>query len=302
MLNERVGLSLNVDALSADTTLFVKVDEELMWSISCHGILVEVGQTRVLTSIPPRVNSIGAVLNLLKTLQEVAVCCGNALNDFRQLAEVRGSEFKDSTGVNTYIYIFSNIMIKFNIGCHRVASVDAKNNSIRHVDCELLIPVSAKSVRCRQCTRYRGSLRVQSSRLKNKSSDRTLPHSCTPYGVLSADEMQTRMSKLHSELRRIQKQHDRLKERLDRSVEKNGVSVSEHLGGDLRAIMESEGGRVTGREDCFQKVFWQQQALASSRGMRWHPLMIKCLRAHSQGAYETLRQSNCHHNARTPTT
>ncbi len=42
MLNERVGLSLNVDALSADTTLFVKVDEELMWSISCHGILVEV--------------------------------------------------------------------------------------------------------------------------------------------------------------------------------------------------------------------------------------------------------------------
>lgn len=149
---------------------------------------------------------------------------------------------------------------------------------------------------------------MQSSRLKNKSSDRTLPHSCTPYGVLSADEMQTRMSKLHSELRRIQKQRDRLKERLDRSVEKNGVSVSEHLGSDLRAIMESEGGRVTGREDCtsqsaptyFQKVFWQQQSLASSkkdsRGMRWHPLMIKwCiyLRAHSQGAYETLRQSKC---------
>ncbi len=138
------------------------------------------------------------------------------------------------------------------------------------------------------------------------SEGATLPHSCTPYDVLSADEMQTRMSKLHSELRRIQKQHDRLKERLDRSVEKNGVSVSEHLGGDLRAIMESEGGRVTGREDCtsaptyFQKVFWQQQALASSkkdsRGMRWHPLMIKwCiyLRAHSQGAYETLRQSKC---------
>lgn len=96
-----VKLSVNVDALSADATLFVKVDEELRWSISCHGILVEVGQTRVLTSIPPRVNSIGTVLNLLKTVQEVAVCCGNALSDFRQLAEVRGSEFKDSTGVSS---------------------------------------------------------------------------------------------------------------------------------------------------------------------------------------------------------
>ena len=81
--------------------------------------------------------------------------------------------------------------------------------------------------------------------------------------------------------------------------------MSEDLSNDLRAIMENEGSRVTGygREDCtsyFQKIFWQQQALASSkkdhRGMRWHPLMIKwCiyLRAHSQGAYETLLQSKC---------
>ena len=165
--------------------------------------------------------------------------------------------------------------------------------------------MSAKSLRCGQCTKYRGSLRVQSSRLKNKSSDRIQPNSCTPYGVLSHDEMQTRMSKLHSELRRIQKQRDRLKERLNRSLEKVGVSVSEDLSNDLRAIMENEGSRVTGyrREDCtsyFQKIFWQQQALASSkkdpRGMRWHPLMIKwCiyLRAHSQGAYETLLQSKC---------
>ena len=161
-------------------------------------------------------------------------------------------------------------------------------------------------MRCRKCTCYRESLRVQSYRIKNKSLDRTEPHSCTPYGVLSADEMQTRMSKLHSELRRIKKERDRLKESLERYVEKNGVSVSESLSSDLRAIMESEGSRVTGKQDCtsgptyFQKIFWKQQALASSnedsRGMRWHPLMIKwCiyLRAHSQGAYETLRQSKC---------
>lgn len=95
-----VKLSVNVDVLTANATLLVKVDEELRWSISCHGNLVEVGQSRVLTSIHPRVNSIGAVLDLLSTLQEVAVCCGNALSDFRELAEVRGSEFKDSTGVS----------------------------------------------------------------------------------------------------------------------------------------------------------------------------------------------------------
>jgi hypothetical protein len=110
------------------------------------------------------------------------------------------------------------------------------------------------------------------------------------------------MRKLHNELRRIQKQRDRMKQRLAASVDKHGVSVDEELCGDLRTIMEDEGKKALEREDCtlFQRVFWEQQALAASkkdtRGMRWHPLMIKwCvyLRAQSQSAYETLRQSRC---------
>ena len=110
------------------------------------------------------------------------------------------------------------------------------------------------------------------------------------------------MSKLHSELRRIQKQRDRVKEQLDRVIEKNSVTVGDEMDRDLKAVIESEGSKAIEREDCtyFQRIFWQQQVLAASkkdaRGMRWHPLMIKwCiyLRALSQGAYETLRQSKC---------
>lgn len=176
------------------------------------------------------------------------------------------------------------------------------SNSIRHVACELLIPVSDKCVRCQQCMKYRGSLRVQQSRFLSRSSDRTDPHSCTPYGVLSTEEMQSRMSKLHTELRRIVKQRDRVKARLSRVVEKNGITVDEEVSGDLKWIMESEGRKATEKEGCthFQRVFWEQQVLAASkkdsRGMRWHPLMIKwCiyLRAQSQSAYETLAQSRC---------
>ena len=69
-------LSVNVQVLTANATLLLKVDEELRWSVSCHGIL---GQSRVLTSIPPRLNSAGTVLDLLSTLQQAAVCCGNML-------------------------------------------------------------------------------------------------------------------------------------------------------------------------------------------------------------------------------
>lgn len=178
-------------------------------------------------------------------------------------------------------------------------------NSIRHVACELLIPVSGKCVRCQRCMKYRGSLRVQSSRLLSRSSDRCDPCSSTPYCVLSSVEMQTRMSKLHSELRRIMKQRDRVREKLSSVMEKNSVVVGEEMSDDLKAIMESEGRKATESEGCtsFQRIFWEQQVLAASkknpRGMRWHPLMVKwCiyLRYQSQGVYIIIVRDNVAQN------
>ena len=89
------------------------------------------------------------------------------------------------------------------------------------------------------------------------------------------------MCKLHTELRRVAKQRDRMKEKLKKELEKNGVAVDEELSGDLRAIIEGEGKKATEREGCtyFQRVFWEQQVFAASkkdsRGMRWHPLFLK---------------------------
>lgn len=184
----------------------------------------------------------------------------------------------------------------------QIATVDFRCDCIRHVACELIIPKSERSVRCKRCMKFRGCLRVQSSRLRSKTSERTEPDSCTPYHALTREEMQVRITKLHNELRRLQKQRDRVKERLAAMVDKHGVTVDEEVSGDLRAIMECEGSKALAKADCtsFQRVFWQQQILAASkkdaRGMRWDPLMIKwCiyLRAQSQGAYETLLQSKC---------
>ncbi len=98
-------LSVNVDLLSATATLLLKVDEDLGWRLSCHGTLVEVGQSRVLTAIPPRLDSTKAVLDLLSTLQGVAVCSGNAVDDFRLLVDARGGEFKDATGAFMCKYV-----------------------------------------------------------------------------------------------------------------------------------------------------------------------------------------------------
>ena len=63
---------------------------------------------------------------------------------------------------------------------------------------------------------------------------------------------------------------------------------------------ESQNIADTYSPDSFQCIFWEQQhkatCLTSTKGMRWHPLMIRfCLHLQhkSNSAYEALRESGC---------
>ena len=149
----------------------------------------------------------------------------------------------------------------------------------------------------------RRCLRVQSRRLQSRGSltERTNASSSTPYSILTSEEMQIRMRNLHDKLRKVLKQRDRLKDKVSRLVEKQGITVDEKLHGDLKNIIQSKGGKRMkgGESNTFQHISGSSKSMQHLKrmlGMRWHPLMIKwCiyLRYLSQGAYETLRKSNC---------
>ena len=166
------------------------------------------------------------------------------------------------------------------------------------------MPASDKPLRCKECSSFRASLRVRSIRLQRRSHGRTDPSSSVPYCTLSNMEMQEKMKNLHQELRKVQKQQDRLKKRMIEMIDKHGILVDEQTSYDLKQIIiENEGDQNACKlknQNSFQHLFSQQQKIAASKqnlkGMRWHPLMIKwCifLRHQSQSAYETLRQSGC---------
>ena len=161
----------------------------------------------------------------------------------------------------------------------------------------MLVLDNENSIRCKQCTNFRATLRVRNNRLQRRTESRTEPSSSVPYCVLSKEEMQTRMKNLHCELRKIQKQRARQKQIVEAAVDKHGITLDEEIHNDLKQIIKTENSELF---NTFQKVFWQQQVHAAfkddARGMRWHPLMIKwCiyLRHQSQSAYETLRHSKC---------
>ena len=90
---------LPLNFFSADTTYLVRVDEELRRNLGCHGLLVEVGQCSVFVTIPHTIISASALLDLLHTLEEPQICCGNPASDFKSLVEARNGIFKDSSGV-----------------------------------------------------------------------------------------------------------------------------------------------------------------------------------------------------------
>ena len=221
-------------------------------------------------------------------------------------------EFRDATGVSSmYMCTVECLCVTFcayNItiaGSRTVASIDGDSQSatIRHAACELLLPGDGKFIQCKQCLSFWASLRVSSAHLQMRlTAKRTNPSSRVPYSVLSKEELQTRMSNVHNELRRILKQRDRLKQRLEIVVKTQGIAVDEQIHDDLKQIIKKEGNKLmeSTTPNSFQRVFWQQQLDAASRedarGMRWHPLMIRwCiyLRHQSQGAYETLRECKC---------
>ena len=84
-----------------------------------------------------------------------------------------------------------------------------------------------------------------------------------------------------------------LEKQLVETTKVKGVEVNNELHSDLVSIAQENQEQILDShpEGSFQQIFWKQQlqAASSSKGMRWHPAMLKwCLYLHHQSsrAYE----------------
>ena len=144
-------------------------------------------------------------------------------------------------------------------------------------------------------------LRAQLSRhLKTQSSERTSPSSHAQYGCLDKEELISRLRQtksLQKDASRKTKQLEAKLEAAQAAIERASHTVGDETHSDLVSIVKQQSSVVSKQfpPDSFCHVFWQQQLKAAtcpnSRGMRWHPLMIKWvlyLQYQSAGAYETI--------------
>ena len=172
--------------------------------------------------------------------------------------------------------------------------------SIYHVNCEILIKVSNQMKRCEYCKKHRKSLFAMGCRAQK--DERTDPSSHTPYVHLSTPEKDERLSRLHKEKRKVSLQLAQLKEKLSSAFTQDGITLSDGLHNDVKAMAAAETTQIYSKysEDSFPRLFWDQQVKASqysnAKSMKWHPLFIKwCLylRHLSGKSYDLLRTSGC---------
>ncbi len=176
-------------------------------------------------------------------------------------------------------------------------------STIRHNKCELL-QVGAEK-RCTICTRYRGTLRsTKSNHLKistedRRSTSRIAADSHVNYRFLRNEECIARCHKIHVKYRNVLRKLARLRTKLSKSIDTNGILVDKDTHNDLSTIVEDNSSSAD-PGNSFAKIFWEQQKKAASltkiSSMRWNPLLIKWalyLRHQSSKAYEVLRESKC---------
>jgi hypothetical protein len=231
-----------------------------------------------LVALPSSLNSVEEVMKVVHTAETAKTCGGSADADFVALCERRGGVIKSTAG-NIVAYVDTAV----------------EPHTVRHTNCH----IRSSSEVCDVCCRYRGPLRALRSKAKGTEanlSQRTAHDSHTKISRLKNTEVVERLQNVQRAKRTLTKSNQRLRERLQKLIEKEGVLLHEDDERDIEALFTEASKKVDSRNN-FQKFFWEQQCrynkLKSKRSMRWHPLMVRFalnLKYLSSAAYRAVGQ------------
>lgn len=166
-------------------------------------------------------------------------------------------------------------------------SIDSNNfhearycETLRANSCELLVPQRAKH--CKQCSKI--LVKFANRKMPTPSKTNRTPNKFKPFKVLSSAEKAAGHKRSAKRIVNLQRQVARLKNKLSEVIHEKGVNIDSELSEELSSTLNAEMERLHSkgekfREDQFFEIFIQQQlkarSLGDSRGMKWHPLMIR---------------------------
>ena len=245
------------------------------------------------------VSAIANFIQLFTILAQSNIYEGNSDQRYLELPSIKNDCIKDAASkcCCSFLKILSVYMHAEGKTVALLESRIPGHPSIYHPECEILIQSSS---RCISCDKQRRSLAAMVSR--PHTDDRTNPSSHTTYCNLTDAEKDERLHRLQQEKKANQSKINRLKQKISKATDEQGMELDEVLHEDMHLIVTEERNTMYSKypEDSFLRLFWEQQekalSLKNARSMRWHPLFIKwCiyLRHLSGASYEMLRTSGC---------
>ena len=156
--------------------------------------------------------------------------------------------------------------------------------TFRSRSCQLLVPWS--KWRCDECRKIYRPLQRKASKVTKED-----PKLYTNNAHLTEDQKLRKLKEQQNEIRNSRRKIQRLQDRMQELIKREGVTLDEELSKDFVDILNSD------RTTPAQAIFLQQQIKASqkeSKGMRWHPTMIRLalsLHIQSPSAYDMLRDT-----------
>eukprot|EP00731_Ephydatia_muelleri_P009301 Em0004g1639a len=264
----------------------VSINQELQWSLSIQNKVISLDACTLLSCFSGVVNSVSKLRSILEVLDTTTVCMGNPDQDLVHQWHRNASSLHSFSGNK--------------VGCLD-DSIAFTSPTIRHKQCQILLPTDHQRSRCTTCSTYRCTLMAQNSVQNGLHYAKHMSHINYRYQPVSC--LATRLIQLRKQLKRQSAHLQRLKIKISQQCETLGVAVDDSLHSDLRAtsaLPDCTDIMQQYPKDSFPRIFWQQQMEAASRKnartMRWHPLMIHwclSLRHRSSGAYEAIRDSGC---------
>ena len=218
-------------------------------------------------------------------LDSLFICPGNPDLRFVQLCRSRKGFLRDIKGsVLAALDSHSSFAFKGEVFVH----------TVRRVDCSLLLTSSRRS--CAACTSYRGALQMMSA----VPLERKIVSKYTSNRLLRTPQLREKVNALARERRTALQRIRRIEMKIRAASEADGIELGSDSHEDVQSLMTSLNDDIMKGfpEGSFRRIFWEQQLKASrvrsSRGMRWHPLIIRWalnLYMQSGSAYDNMRSA-----------
>ena len=180
-------------------------------------------------------------LDLMHTLNDSIVCSGNYDEQFIELAKRKKGKFTTTSG---------SCVATLEEGMSFMVDGQELYSTVRHIHCEV---VSSNTI-CSACTKYRNTLRALVCKL---SKARAHPHPKMNVRFLQTPQRSARLRSLKAAIRNKNQQLKRMRSRLEKIMEDDGVVVDDELSKGLESVIDDHD--ADSMKDEFKSIFFQQQ-------------------------------------------